>query len=68
VVNHHIRHRDHDKIIPKHHNTGANPTLRAHPEQSAKSNWASSPWSGLDQDGCLISTSEPRATHITYPP
>jgi hypothetical protein len=43
VENHHVRHRDQHKIIPKHHNVGASPTRRAQPEQSDQSNCASSP-------------------------
>ena len=42
-LNHQIRLRDQHKIIPKHHNTGPSPTRCDHPEQSEKSNWASSP-------------------------
>ena len=42
-MNHHSRHRDQHKIIPKHHNTGPSPTRCDHAEQSEKSNCASSP-------------------------
>ena len=52
VVNHHIRHRDQHKIIPKHHNGVGHPTARP-VRQSQKSNWASSPgsvWIGIDAE------------------
>ena len=42
VVNHHSRHRDQHKNIPKHHNTGPSPTRCDHPEQSEKSTGPSS--------------------------
>ena len=51
MVNHHIRHRDHDKIIPKHTRLIFQPNLAAHVDRSQKSNWASSPgsvWIGTD--------------------
>jgi hypothetical protein len=51
VVNHHTRHLDQDKIIPKHHNRPVHPHRVAQSERSQKSNWASSPgsvWIGID--------------------
>ena len=61
VENHQIRQRDQHKIIPKHHNVGANPTSRAHPEQSDQSNWASSP------GGVSIGTDAPSAARNRGP-
>ena len=61
VENHQIRQRDQHKIIPKHHNVGANPTSRAQAEQSDQSNWASSP------GGVSIGTDAPSAARKRGP-
>ena len=53
MVNHHIRYRDHDKIIPKQTRLIFQPNLAAHDDRSQKSNWASSPgsvWIGTDTE------------------